>query len=132
MPDTNTPAASAVIRRATPADAEAITGLIYELAEYEKARHECTVVPAQIEAALFGPAPAAFAHVVDFVEESVEFRARYEVAAFLGQEFGGIAREGFRRIARRESFNPVVERHGSPFATNSVSSEALMIVLRNR
>lgn len=55
----------AVIRRATPDDVAAITGLIYELAEYEKARHECTVVPEQITTALFGPAPAAFAHVVE-------------------------------------------------------------------
>ncbi|GAB2628376.1 GNAT family N-acetyltransferase [Prescottella soli] len=56
---------TATIRRATPADSAAITGLIYELAEYEKARHECTVVPAQIEDALFGPEPAVFAHVVE-------------------------------------------------------------------
>lgn len=56
---------SSAIRRATPADVEAITGLVYELAEYEKARHECTVVPAQLEAALFGPDPAVFAHVAE-------------------------------------------------------------------
>ncbi|QBJ98553.1 GNAT family N-acetyltransferase [Rhodococcus sp. ABRD24] len=56
-----------MIRRATPDDVAAITGLIYELAEYEKARHECTVVPDQIETALFGPEPAAFAHVVEVV-----------------------------------------------------------------
>jgi len=63
-------AQSAVIRRATPADVEAVTGLVYELAEYEKARHECTVVPAQLEAALFGPDPAVFAHVVEVVTDS--------------------------------------------------------------
>lgn len=57
--------AAAVIRRATPDDVDAVTGLIYELAEYEKARHECTVVPEQITAALFGPEPAVFAHVVE-------------------------------------------------------------------
>lgn len=61
---------NAIVRRATPADASAITGLIYELAEYEKARHECTVVPAQIETALFGPEPAVFAHVVEVVTEN--------------------------------------------------------------
>lgn len=61
----NSPTTTATIRRATPADVAAITGLIYELAEYEKARHECTVVPEQIEAALFGPEPAVFAHVVE-------------------------------------------------------------------
>lgn len=56
---------STAVRRATPSDVAAITGLIYELAEYEKARHECTVAPEQIEAALFGPHPAVFAHVVE-------------------------------------------------------------------
>ncbi len=56
---------TAVIRRATPADVDAVTRLIYELAEYEKARHECTVVPEQLAAALFGPEPAVFAHVVE-------------------------------------------------------------------
>ncbi len=49
---------TAVIRRATPADVDAVTRLIYELAEYEKARHECTVVHEQLAAALFGPEPA--------------------------------------------------------------------------
>lgn len=58
-------AQSAVIRRAAPADVDAITGLVYELAEYEKARHQCTVVPEQIGTALFGPDPAVFAHVVE-------------------------------------------------------------------
>ncbi|RVW04986.1 GNAT family N-acetyltransferase [Rhodococcus spongiicola] len=53
------------MRRAEPADVPAITDLIYGLAEYEKARHECTVAPAQIEAALFSPEPAVFAHVVE-------------------------------------------------------------------
>jgi len=54
-----------VIRRATPEDVEAITGLVYDLAEYEKARHECTVVPQQIHDALFGPEPSVFAHVAE-------------------------------------------------------------------
>jgi len=54
-----------VIRRATPEDVPAITGLIYDLAEYEKARHECTVVPEQILEALFGPQPSVYAHVAE-------------------------------------------------------------------
>ncbi|MFV9429531.1 N-acetyltransferase family protein [Rhodococcus sp. 5G237] len=54
-----------MIRRATPEDVPAITGLIYDLAEYEKARHECTVVPAQIHEALFGPQPSVYAHVAE-------------------------------------------------------------------
>ncbi|MFF0816500.1 GNAT family N-acetyltransferase [Rhodococcus sp. NPDC003318] len=54
-----------MIRRIRPDDVPAVTGLVYELAEYEKARHECTVTESQLEAALFGPAPAAFGHVAE-------------------------------------------------------------------
>ena len=54
-----------VIRRARPDDVDAVTGLIHGLAEYEKAPDECTVVPEQIRTALFGPNPAAFAHVAE-------------------------------------------------------------------
>ncbi|MBS9371349.1 GNAT family N-acetyltransferase [Rhodococcus sp. B50] len=54
-----------MIRRAISEDVPAITGLIYDLAEYEKARHECTVVPEQIQEALFGPQPAVYAHVAE-------------------------------------------------------------------
>lgn len=66
-----------MIRRATPEDVPAITGLIYDLAEYEKARHECTVVPEQIHEALFGPQPSVYAHVA---EESGEDGAAGQVA----------------------------------------------------
>ncbi|MGU3582813.1 N-acetyltransferase family protein [Rhodococcus sp. C26F] len=65
-----------MIRRATPEDVPAITGLIYDLAEYEKARHECTVVPEQIHEALFGPQPSVYAHVA---EESGEDEAEGQV-----------------------------------------------------
>ncbi|AQA23771.1 acetyltransferase domain protein [Rhodococcus sp. MTM3W5.2] len=54
-----------MIRRATPDDAPAITGLIYDLAEYEKARHECSVTVEQITTALFGENPSAFCHVAE-------------------------------------------------------------------
>ncbi len=53
------------IRRATPADVPAMVDLVYDLAEYEKARHECTLTLEQLRAALFGPAPALFAHVAE-------------------------------------------------------------------
>jgi L-amino acid N-acyltransferase YncA len=59
-----------MIRRATEDDVDAITGLIHELAEYEKAAEECTVEPDQIRAALFGPDPSVFAHVA-VVDETV-------------------------------------------------------------
>ncbi len=60
-----------MIRRATADDVGAIVGLIYELAEYEKARHECHVTAAQLHTALFGPNPALYAHVVDVGGEIV-------------------------------------------------------------
>lgn len=52
-----------MIRRATPADVQPITDMIYELADYQKALDECTVKAEQISEALFGPAATAFAHV---------------------------------------------------------------------
>lgn len=51
------------IRRANPADVPALVELVYDLAEYEKAREECTLTAEQLHTALFGPAPAVFAHV---------------------------------------------------------------------
>src|SRR5258707_14673656 len=50
-------------RRAEPADVPAIVGLVYELAEYERAPDECHLTADQLNAALFGPAPALFCHV---------------------------------------------------------------------
>ncbi len=54
-----------MIRRVTPADVAAVTALVYDLAEYEKARQECTVTEEQVAAALFGPDPAVFGHVAE-------------------------------------------------------------------
>ena len=54
-----------MIRRATVDDVPAIVGLICELAEYEKAREECTVTEDQLRTALFGPKPAVYAHVAE-------------------------------------------------------------------
>lgn len=54
-----------IIRRATEADVAAIVGLIYDLAEYEKARDECHITTEQLHDRLFGPAPALFAHVAE-------------------------------------------------------------------
>ncbi|ATL70187.1 GNAT family N-acetyltransferase [Nocardia terpenica] len=52
-----------MIRRATPADVPALVKLVYDLAEYERSRPECTLTEEQLHAALFGPSPAVFAHV---------------------------------------------------------------------
>ncbi|MBB4853292.1 GNAT superfamily N-acetyltransferase [Mycobacteroides chelonae] len=53
------------IRRATEADVPAIVGLIEDLAEYEKLRDECQITEDQLHTALFGSAPALFAHVAE-------------------------------------------------------------------
>lgn len=52
-----------IVRRATPDDIPALVDLVYDLAEYEKARNECTLTAEQLRAALFEPSPAVFAHV---------------------------------------------------------------------
>ncbi|PBC59193.1 GNAT family N-acetyltransferase [Rhodococcus sp. ACPA1] len=52
-----------MIRRAVPEDVSAITAMIYELAEHQRAHDECTVTADQIDDALFGPQPSTFAHV---------------------------------------------------------------------
>ncbi|WP_369023954.1 GNAT family N-acetyltransferase [Nocardia cyriacigeorgica] len=59
------------IRRALPKDVPALVELVYDLAEYEKARHECTLTAEQLHTALFGPAPALFAHVATLDEQVV-------------------------------------------------------------
>ncbi|WP_225724913.1 MULTISPECIES: GNAT family N-acetyltransferase [unclassified Nocardia] len=56
---------SGTLRRATPADVPAIVELIHELAEYERARDQVEVTVEQLHDALFGTAPAVFAHVVE-------------------------------------------------------------------
>jgi GNAT superfamily N-acetyltransferase len=56
---------SEVIRRATPADAAAITEMIHELAEFEHAADQCTVSETRISTALFGNSPTIHAHVAE-------------------------------------------------------------------
>lgn len=53
------------IRRAVPGDETAITAMIHELAEFERATGECTVTETQMRAALFGTDPIACAHMVE-------------------------------------------------------------------
>lgn len=52
-----------MIRSATIDDVPMILELIADLAAYEKAPQEARATPEQIEHALFGPAPAAYAHI---------------------------------------------------------------------
>jgi GNAT superfamily N-acetyltransferase len=53
------------VRRVRRADVPAVLGLVHELAEYERLRHECRMTEEQLTAALFGPSPALFGHVAE-------------------------------------------------------------------
>ncbi|MGA4841126.1 GNAT family N-acetyltransferase [Streptomyces sp. G45] len=54
-----------MIRTANPADIPVIHSLIRELAAYEKAPHEARATEGQLREALFGPRPAAYAHIAE-------------------------------------------------------------------
>jgi GNAT superfamily N-acetyltransferase len=64
---------TATIRVAGPDDVAAIVGLIGDLADYERARHEVHVTEAMLRDALFGPSPAVFAHVATVDGDVVGF-----------------------------------------------------------
>ncbi|PSL58641.1 L-amino acid N-acyltransferase YncA [Saccharothrix carnea] len=53
------------IRRIREEDVPAVVGLVEELAEYERARHECHLTAEQLHDALFRPSPALFGHVAE-------------------------------------------------------------------
>jgi GNAT superfamily N-acetyltransferase len=53
------------IRRAAPGDAAAITAMIHDLALFEHAPDQCTVVETQISSALFGDSTTLRAHVAE-------------------------------------------------------------------
>ncbi|WP_253835942.1 GNAT family N-acetyltransferase [Actinokineospora globicatena] len=53
------------MRRAQESDVDSIVGLVYELAEYERARHECHLTSEQLHRSLFGESPALFGHVAE-------------------------------------------------------------------
>ncbi|SER84672.1 L-amino acid N-acyltransferase YncA [Actinokineospora terrae] len=53
------------IRRVQESDVDSIVGLVYELAEYERARHECHLTAEQLHRSLFGDTPALFGHVAE-------------------------------------------------------------------
>jgi GNAT superfamily N-acetyltransferase len=56
---------TAPIRRAVPDDAAAITAMIHELARFEHAADQCTVVEKQTSTALFGRPGTLRAHVAE-------------------------------------------------------------------
>jgi GNAT superfamily N-acetyltransferase len=51
------------IRLARPDDVPELLAMVYELAEFERARDECHLTADQLHAALFAPSPAVFCHV---------------------------------------------------------------------
>ena len=53
------------IRRARPGDETELTAMIHELAEFERASHECTVTESQLREALFGEQPTVYGHVAE-------------------------------------------------------------------
>jgi GNAT superfamily N-acetyltransferase len=54
---------SHTIRPIEPRDVAAVVRLVYDLAEYERAAHECHLTDEQLSTALFGERPALFGHV---------------------------------------------------------------------
>lgn len=55
-----------MIRPARPADTPAIHQMILDLASYEQSLPEVQSTPEDLAGALFGPAPAVFAHVAEY------------------------------------------------------------------
>ena len=53
------------IRRAVPGDEVAITEMVRELAEFERAPEQCTLTETQMRTALFGDTPIAHAFVAE-------------------------------------------------------------------
>jgi GNAT superfamily N-acetyltransferase len=53
------------VRRARESDVDAMVGLVYELAEYERAPDECHLTTDQLRTALFCESPALFGHVAE-------------------------------------------------------------------
>jgi GNAT superfamily N-acetyltransferase len=61
------------VRRVREADLAAVTGLVHDLAAYERLSYECALTADQLGAALFGPSPALFGHVAEVDGEVVGF-----------------------------------------------------------
>jgi GNAT superfamily N-acetyltransferase len=96
------------IRRAIPADAGDITGMIHALAEFERAAEQCTVTETQISTALFGNSPIVHGHVAE-VDGEIAAMALWFVNFSTWDGVAGIyledlfVRPGFRRrgLARK-------------------------------
>jgi GNAT superfamily N-acetyltransferase len=66
-----------VIREAQPRDVPVILQLVGELADYEREPESAVATAEQFEAALFGPDPRVFAHVVEVAGQVVGFALWY-------------------------------------------------------
>jgi GNAT superfamily N-acetyltransferase len=51
------------VRPARPSDLSAVVAMVHELATFERAADQCHLTTDDLEAALFGPQPAVYAHV---------------------------------------------------------------------
>jgi GNAT superfamily N-acetyltransferase len=61
------------IRPIEPADVPAVVTMVHELAEFERAAHECHLTSAQLTEALFDPEPALFGHVAIVEDRPIGF-----------------------------------------------------------
>jgi GNAT superfamily N-acetyltransferase len=59
-----------VIRRVKPGDEKELTAMIHELAEFERASHECTVSESQLGEALFGDDPTVYGHIAEVDDQA--------------------------------------------------------------
>jgi GNAT superfamily N-acetyltransferase len=59
-----------IVRRVRPGDEAELTAIIHELAEFERAGHECTVTETQLRTALFGEAPSVQGHIAEIDGEA--------------------------------------------------------------
>ena len=74
------------VRAAAPGDAALIHGFILALAEYEKLSHAVAAKEADIAAALFGPAPRAFAEIAELDGAAIGFSLWfYTFSTFAGR-----------------------------------------------
>ena len=67
-------------------EAALVHGFVKTLAEYERLAHEVKATPADLEAALFGPAPRLFCDIVEVDSEPVGFALWfYNFSTFVGR-----------------------------------------------
>jgi GNAT superfamily N-acetyltransferase len=77
-----------VVRPAEASDRSLVRAFITELADYERLSHEVSITDADVEAALFGPAPRAFCDIADVDGQSVGFALWYYTFSTFEGRFG--------------------------------------------